>query len=163
MKNIPKTEHPLVLRTDFSDNSAWESICAAIQMGEFPADVECLSDSEYDGLTIEHVTDLCPKFPDFGAPEYDGLTVEHVGSLLNGYPGYPGCFCFIFIVDQIALTHPDHPILVLNLQDEPGRTFRVIPSEMCSIAGNLRIGNLDFCDFADNVDKHGIFRGFPPR
>src|SRR5262245_28439479 len=106
MKNIPKTEHPLVLRTDFSDNSAWESICAAIQAGEFPADVECLSDSKYDGLTAEQLTALCPKFRDFGAREYDGLTVEQVGSLLNGY------FFFMFIVDQIALTHPDHPILV---------------------------------------------------
>jgi len=31
MKNIPETENALVLRTDFSDHSAWESVCAAIQ------------------------------------------------------------------------------------------------------------------------------------
>jgi len=69
----------------------------------------------------------------------------------------------MFIVDRIALTHPDHPILVVDLYDEGGRTFRIIPSEMCPVWGNLWLGNLDFDDFADHVDKDGIFRGFPKR
>jgi len=32
---------------------------------------------------------------------------------------------------------------------------------MCSVENNLSIANMDFSEFADNVDKDGIFRGFP--
>ena len=135
MKNIPKTENfSLVLRTDFSDNSAWESICAAIQepVGEFRAYVDCLSDPEYDGLTAEQLATLIPR----GSPT------------------------FAFIVDRVALTHPEHPILVVDLFHEPGRTFRVIPSKMQSVQNNLEISNMDFDEFAEDADKDGIFRGF---
>jgi hypothetical protein len=134
MKNIPETENSLVLRSDFSDNSAWEPICAAIQesVGEFRAYVDCLSDPEYDGLTAEQLTTLIPR-----------------GSRL-----------FAFIVDRVALTHPEHPILVVDLFVEPGRTFRVIPSEMWSVQNNLSICNMDFDEFAVAADKDGILRGF---
>jgi hypothetical protein len=145
MKGIPKTEHVLVLRTDFSDDSAWKSICAVIQeaMGEFRDRVDCLSDPEYDGLTVEQVTaSLAPLLAGERKPfEYQEF--------------------FMFIVDRIALTHPDHPILVVDLGDEGGRTFRIVPSEMCAVWGNLWLGNLDFDDFADHVDEDGIFRGIP--
>jgi hypothetical protein len=133
---LPKTENSLVLRTDFSDDSAWESLCAAIRAlgGEFQAYVDCVSDPQYDGLTAERLTALAPK-----------------GSHHT----------FVFIADRMALTHPEHPILVVDLYEEPGRTFRVIPSEMWSVENNLSIANMDFCEFADNVDQDGVFRGFP--
>jgi hypothetical protein len=136
MKMLPNTRFSLVLRTDFSDDSAWEAICAAIQepVGEFQAYVECLSDPEYDGLTLEELTDLVPQ--DFN-------------------------HSFIFLVDRITLSHPERPILVLDLYDEPGRTFRVIPSEMWGVENNLSLANMDFFEFADNVDSDRIFRGFP--
>jgi hypothetical protein len=67
---------------------------------------------------------------------------------------------FIFIVDRIALTPPDHPILVVDLHTEPGRTFRVIPSEMGGVENNLSLANMDFEEFAESVDEEGIFRGF---
>jgi hypothetical protein len=136
MKKIPKTMNSLVLRTDFSDDSAWESICAAIQrpVGEFRAYVEFLSDTEYDGLPAERLIDLVTKGFDQN---------------------------FMFIVDKIALSHPDHPILVVDLYHEPGRTFRVIPPEMWGVENNLSIANMDFFEFADAVDEDGVFRGFP--
>ncbi len=67
----------------------------------------------------------------------------------------------MFIVDRIALTHPEHPILVVDLYTEPGRTFRVIPAEMWAVENNLSIVNMDFFEFADYVDQDGIYRGFP--
>ena len=142
MKSIPKTEHVLVLRTDFSDDSAWTSICVVIQeaMGEFRDRVDCLSDPEYDGMTVEQLTaSLAPLVGERKPFEYQES--------------------FMFIVDRIALTHPDHPILVVDLYDEGGRTFRVIPSEIRDVEINLWLGNLDFDDFADHVDEDGIFRG----
>jgi len=67
---------------------------------------------------------------------------------------------FMFVVDHTALSHAEHPILVIDLNDEVGRAFRVIPSEMWGVENNLSISNMDFYEFADNADADGIFRGF---
>lgn len=143
MKELPNTRFALVLRTDFSDDPAWESVCAVVQEPytefkvhgwEFIANVQFLSDPEYDGLSLEDLTGLIPQ--DFN-------------------------HSFIFLVDRMTLSHPEHPVLVVDLYEEPGRTFRVIPSEMWAVENNLSIANMDFFEFADNVDPDGIFRGFP--
>lgn len=135
MKNIPETENALVLRTDFSDDRAWESICEAIRkpIGEFQAHVDCVSDTAFDGIVPEQLFSLIPNT-----------------SKRN----------FIFIVDREALSKTDRPILVMDLNSEPGRMFRVIPSEMWGIENNLSIANMDFAEFADNTDPDGVFRGF---
>ena len=136
MKRIPDTHNALVLRTDFSDAAAWEAICAAIQtpVGAFRAYVDFVSDPAYDGLTTEQTLALIP----------------------------PGSnHTFMFIVDRTELSPPDHPILVVDLYAEPGRTFRVIPSEMWGVENNLSIANMDFEEFAEAVDQDGVFRGFP--
>jgi hypothetical protein len=73
----------------------------------------------------------------------------------------PGSRSFLFVVDRHALEHPDHPILVVDLRAEPGRTFRVVPSAVWAVENNLSIANLDFADFADAVGPDGVFRGFP--
>jgi hypothetical protein len=136
MKMIPDTENALGVRTDFSDEAAWESVCAAIQapVGDFRAYVDFVSDLDYDGLTPDGLLPLIPKHP------------------------YRS---FAFIIDRVALAHPEHPILAVDLRAEPGRTFRVIPSVVHSVENNLSITNMDFFEFADAVDADGIFRGFP--
>jgi hypothetical protein len=48
----------------------------------------------------------------------------------------------------------------MDLHREPGRTFRVIPSEVWGIENNLWLANMEFAEFADSVDPDGIFRGF---
>ena len=68
---------------------------------------------------------------------------------------------FVFLVDAEAMFQPDHPVLVVDLSEEAGRTFRVIPSEAWGVENNLRLANMDFADFADAVDDGGVFRGFP--
>jgi hypothetical protein len=132
---IPHTEDSLVLRTDYSDDLAWERVCAAIRapVGEFRAYVAFVSDPNCRGLTVAQIVEL--------------LRSDSRRS-------------FIFVVDEAALRHPEHPVLVVDLHDEPGRTFRVIPSEMWGIENNLSIANMDFDEFADVVDPDGIFRGF---
>ena len=111
MLPTPKPNESLVLRTDFSDDAAWDSICDAIKapVGEFRAYVDCVSDPQFDGAPVER---LIPKN--------------------NGHT-------FLFIVDSETLTHPDRPILVLGLHDDVGRSFRVIPTEMWGVENNLSI------------------------
>lgn len=135
MKQLPATNNAIVVRTDFSDDAAWESIKSAITapVGEFMAYVDFVDDPEYENLSVE-------KLPSLIAPD--------------------GCRAFVFLVDRVTLSHPERPILVIDLADEPGGTFRVIPSAMWSVENNLSLANLDFVDFAESVDDAGIFRGF---
>ena len=67
---------------------------------------------------------------------------------------------FIFIVDQGAFSHPENPILVVDLYAECSRTFRVMPSEMWGVENNLSIANLEFDEFVDAADPDGVFRDF---
>jgi hypothetical protein len=137
MKTLPKTSNSPLLRTDFSDDTAWISLCRAVQAPSddgFEARVDCINDPAHDGLTVEQLVAMAPK---------DG---DHV---------------FAFMVDRVALTGPDHAILVVDLHDEPGRTFRVIPRQMWAVENNLSIANMDYDDFAESADPDGVFRGFP--
>jgi len=136
VKKIPATENSLVLRTDFSDESAWKSLCAAIEepVGDFRAYVDFVSDREFDGLEGEQLLSALSENSDRS---------------------------FAFIVDDGAISGADHPILVMDLFDTPGRTFRVIPSQIQTVQNNLSIANMGFEEFADAVGDDGIFRGFP--
>lgn len=100
----------------------------------FQADVDCVSDRTYDGLTAE------------------GLVA------LVGTGQAP---TFAFLADRVALTNSEWPILVVDLYDQPGRTFRVVAREMWSVENNLSIANMDYDEFAESVDDDGVFRGFP--
>ena len=133
MKRLPAVEDSLLLRTDFSQDAVWESVCAAVSapVGEFEAQLTCVSDVAYDGLTVERL-----------------LKLKH------------GEHGFVFIVDSVAMTDPEMPVLVVDLEDEPGRTFRVVPSHMWSVENNLSLANMDFSEFANAADQNGVFRGF---
>jgi hypothetical protein len=129
----------LLLRTDFSDDAAWAALCEAVQLPSeegFVANVQCVSDSDYSGLTVERLLALKPKE--------------------SGHS-------FMFIADVDCFTSAEHPILVVDLSQEPGRTFRVIPSEMWGVENNLSLANMEFHEFADNAGTDGVFRGFPSR
>ena len=135
MKPLPATNRSLVLRTDFSDDATWQRICDAIQQpaGEFQADVECVSDPAFDGVSKEQLVTA-------GSDSYR---------------------TFVCVVDRMTITHPEHLVLIVSLASEPGRHFRTPPALMWGVENNLSLGNLDFADFADNVDADGVFRGFP--
>jgi hypothetical protein len=134
MKNIPETRNAMVLRTDFSDERAWQEVCAAIKepVGQFRANVTFVSDPGFKDITIEEVIKQRTK---------------------KGF--------VLFIVDDRTISHEEHPILVVDLWHEPGRTFRVIPAEMWGVENNLSLANMDWRDFAENADTaDGVFRGF---
>jgi hypothetical protein len=135
LKYIPKTQEVPVLRTDFSNDMAWQLLCTAIRqpVGDFRAYVDFVSDPEYDGIAVEQVLAVVP--PDMPHP------------------------C-IFIVDSIAASNQEHPVLVMDLRRQRGRTFRVIPSAMWGVENNLSLSNMDFEEFADNTDRDGVFRDF---
>jgi hypothetical protein len=136
VKPLPATDAALLLRTDFSSDAEWAALCEAVQKPSdegFAAMVACVSDVAYDGLTVDQMVALTPA---------------------DGGRG------FAFIADQTTFSTAERPVLVVDLYDKPGRTFRVIPREMWGVENNLSLANMDYDEFADSVDRDGIFRGF---
>jgi uncharacterized protein YbcV (DUF1398 family) len=138
MKQIPQTEHALVLRTEFSNQAAWEEICSAIRkpvgIFRFLANVDFVDVVEYADITKDQLLNLIPR------------NYNH---------------SFIIVADRTAISLPDHPLLIVDLYERSGHEFRAVPSQVQSIENNLSIANMDFEEFAEAVDEDGIFRGFP--
>jgi hypothetical protein len=142
VKPLPKSDQALVLRTDFSDDAAWRAIRSAIEAPvrapggsiDFFAYVTFVDDRNYGDLDTTQIRGL------FG-PESNQS--------------------FVIVVDRTAVAHPEHPVLILDLFDPSGQTFRALPSAVQAIENNLSIANMDFEEFAAAVDEDGVFRDFP--
>lgn len=133
---LPATPAALVLRTDFSDDAAWDAVCAA-SVAESP---------EGFSAALSFVSD----------PVFASLTGEHVAALASESDR-----SFLFLVDHVTLTDPETPLVAVDLHDEPGRWFRVTPGRIWGIENNLTLGNMYFRAFAEHADPDGVFRGFP--
>ncbi|MFF4660792.1 DUF6924 domain-containing protein [Streptomyces sp. NPDC001381] len=126
----------LVLRTDFSDDAAWDALRAAYDHHDDGPHATWVSDPRFAGADIPALI-----HEDTAADEDDRLT-------------------YVFLADARALADgPERFLLALDLYDEPGRTFRVPPAWFPDVSANLSIANLDFADFADCADETGTFRG----
>ncbi|HUR95172.1 MAG TPA: hypothetical protein VMY76_11345 [Gemmatimonadales bacterium] len=136
MKPLSAGRDAPVIRTDFSDQAAWQQLREEIgrPVDGFFAYVEFVDDPEYRGLDPAGLLALFPPG-------------HHQG--------------FAFIADGMTMTRPDHPLLVVDLRHAPGREFRAVPSAVQSIENNLSIANMDFEEFAGAVGDDGVFRGFP--
>ena len=134
MKPLPKSEQALVVRTDSSNAATWNGVVSAIKqpVDGFFAYVDFVDDAAFDGLTVEQFVAL-----------RDGLSKSYV-----------------IVADAVTMGAPELSLLVVDLFEEPGRSFRAVPSAIQSIENNLSIANMDFWEFADNVDADGVFRDF---
>ncbi|MFI7636788.1 DUF6924 domain-containing protein [Nonomuraea sp. NPDC049400] len=137
---LPEANALLVVRTGFSDPDAWQAVRVALGVTgeesfveEFQDEVEVVDDATYAGLTPDQLLALLP----------------------SGYTDP-----ILVVVDSTALESAEMPVLVVDLVEERGRAFRVIPAELPDIHSNLSIANMDFFEFADNADADGVFRGF---
>jgi hypothetical protein len=126
----------LVLRTDFSDDQAWTAIQALVNASdEYPC-ATYVGDPAYANVDIQALVDA-----DSSADDDEKVF-------------------YLFLADVITMTDAEHPLLAVDLADEPGRTFRVPPRWYADISANLTIANMDFHEFADAVDASGTYRGF---
>ena len=89
-------------------------------------------------------------------PEYRDVGIDRLAELSAGTS-----HSILLVVDRIAISHPDHPVLIIDVAVEPGRTFRAVPSQIFTIESNLSIANMDWKDFSGCADDEGVFRGFP--
>jgi hypothetical protein len=160
MRTLPETEDTLLIRTNFTDDEVWETVCS--QARTMDPDVrEALQFSDERNRAAGRSTGR--PIEELGTPlhiiddkNYSEASCEQVLSLLQ--PG--SAQGFLFIADEFCMEHPDHPLLVVDLSHERGRSFRALPSQTFSIQANLSLANMDWEEFADNVDEDKVFRGF---
>lgn len=126
----------LVLRSDFGDEEGWSAFRTALDAAD-----------EYVHAT--YVSDL--RFADVGV---EALLAEEVAAEEDDR------IIYVFLADATTLADPVHPLLAVDLADEPGRTFRVPAQWFPDVSANLSIANMDFAEYADEVDESGVFRGF---
>jgi hypothetical protein len=137
MSGLPSTQDSLLVRTDFTDERAWQTARAAAlaENGDgFRAYVQVIDDPQFADCTWQSLRQEVAALEDHAA--------------------------VLFVVDGPALTD-DHPILVVDLSDQLRAAFRCVAHELWGVDNNLSISNMDWEEFADNVDGGGVFRGFP--
>jgi hypothetical protein len=141
MTSLPKSHSAPVVRVDFSDDAVWaqlkDDILCPTEEG-FGANVEFVDDRALAGVDEAALVDAMPKL-------------------------YPSQYKHpvIFVVDSVTISLPDHPLLVIDLQEEDAcKPFRSTPRQVQAIENNLSIANMDFYDFANASDSDGVFRGF---
>lgn len=123
----------LVLRTDFSDDTAWDELRATLEV--------------HDPHGTSYVDD----------PAYSGVSVQ---ALIDASANDQRVVTYLFLADATTMADKEHPLLAVDLFVEPGRTFRVPPSWYPEISDNLSIANMDFAEFAEYTDDSGTYRGF---
>jgi hypothetical protein len=136
MNTIPITDNPLIIRTDFSDQAAWDELTDEVQEppDPFVFNMEFLDDRENNGATVEKIMAALPE-------------------------DYP--HSFLVIVDKTAISKPEHPLLIVDLLEDRGNKFRALAPHVASIENNLSLANMSFDEFAEAVDETGVFRGLP--
>lgn len=92
--------------------------------------------------------------PVISNPAFDGVSVDTLAAA-------EGAALVVYAADELSMTSEERSLIVIDRFEQPGRSFRCVLSELWGVENNLRIANMDFEDFFDNVDDDGTFRGFP--
>ena len=132
MPQLPSTADAPFVRTDFSDPAAWRALLSLVHRESedgFLANITVVDDAALDGAR-------------------PGELAASAGS-----------HRVLFVADAMTLSHPDRPILCIDMAS-PQNSFRVVPEQLWGVENNLSLANMDWEEFAGAVDAGGIFRGF---
>ena len=130
----------LIVRTDFSDDAAWERL---LTMVYHPGNGNPIDDF---GDHIDTVHD----------PVFEGATPEQVLAVLGESPDDAGQPDVVMIADGATMRDPGHPVLIVPVEGRIGCAFRLAPDEVGNLAVNLAIGNMDIEDFMDDETLEAI-------
>ncbi|MFD2415058.1 DUF6924 domain-containing protein [Amycolatopsis pigmentata] len=124
---FPETDYSPLLRTDFTDDEAWQAI---------------LDEIGDDWMTV------------MADPGHQGLSVPELVALVPEGNRYP----VLVVADEVTFSSAERSLLLIDVRQENGRTFRVVPDAIQSAVGNLSIDNETFDDYLDSVDESGVYR-----
>jgi hypothetical protein len=127
----------LLIRTDFSDDAAWNALCEAVQKPD-----------PKDGF--------CAYFAAVDDPEIGAQSPATTAAQVHVELGHSA----VFFADAAALGDPAFPVLCVEGITPSALSFRVIADHIWGPENNLRISNMDFEEFLAAAEPDGVFRGF---
>ncbi|MFL1381161.1 DUF6924 domain-containing protein [Nocardiopsis protaetiae] len=129
----------LLVRTDFTDGDAWAALVETVRrpgpegfgdiIDDYGDHIDFVDDPAFDGASPEQL--MAAVLPD---PEDSGQPAADV----------------VLVVDAVTLGHPEHPVLVVPLEDHPGCAFRLAAETVGIMVVNLAIANQDLEDYMDD-------------
>lgn len=133
---FPPTNGCIIVRTDFSDDTAWAQV-----VGE--------SQTLLDGqLLVEYtfVNDL----------DFEGMTADELSAVHE--PANDLALSIFAIADAETSSDPDRSVRVVDIFRDRD-DLRSVPEELSSVVVNLDLANMDWEDFVEG-SRDGVFRGF---
>jgi hypothetical protein len=126
-------EHGLLVRTDFSDDGAWDELCVHLQQI----------------LDAIHAV-LMP----IDNPDYVGLTPAGLAGRMT-----QSDVSHAFLADRVTFSDPERPLVAVDLYDEPGRAVGVTAAGFLNVQAGLTAGNVLFREIAEHwTAEQGIYR-----
>jgi hypothetical protein len=111
-------------------------------------------EAAWRALLAEIDTSWLTVMPD---PAHEGLSVPELLALIPEGSAYPA----LVVADQETFSAQERTLLLVDVQEQPGRTFRAaVPDAFDSALGNLAIQNQSFDDYLDSgsLGPDGIYR-----
>ncbi len=131
---LPATDKVLLVRTDFSDDAGWRSLQAALA-----------KTNEESSLAVEFVSDAT----------FAGLSAKRLPQSLPDGHEQP----IAVLADEPTFTGEEQTLLLVDLRDKPGRSFRTPPAYLREVYDNLSVANMEFAEFAKAAKADGVYRG----
>ncbi|MEV0736767.1 hypothetical protein AB0I51_12545 [Streptomyces sp. NPDC050549] len=129
-----ETERTPLLRTDFSDDSAWQAVRAAVEApvggGLARACTESVDDRRLADLTSEQILASIPHH----AP-----------------------YAVVIVADGRTMTEAARPMLVIGLADRS--ELRCVPEALWALLSDTGVKGMGLAEFLDDVGGDGLFRG----
>ncbi|MFC4562702.1 DUF6924 domain-containing protein [Nocardiopsis mangrovi] len=124
----------LIVRTDFSDDAAWEALLDTVYRPGGGGPIDDFGDY------IDVVDDRA----------FEGATPEQVMAVLREWGDV------VLIADGDTMRDPGHRVLTVPLEHRIGCAFRLDPDQVGIMAVNLSIGNQDIEDYMDDETLKAI-------
>ncbi|MFD4638290.1 DUF6924 domain-containing protein [Lentzea sp. NPDC058436] len=87
-------------------------------------------------------------------PGHRGLSADELVALVPQGRRYP----VLVVADDVTFGSTERSLLLIDVLQKPGRTFRVAIDEFQSVIGNLAIDNLCFDDYLDSLGGAEVHR-----
>jgi hypothetical protein len=143
---LPDTNLGLVIRTDFTDQAAWEAVQARITDGHA---------AEHNAIAVadQQLLPIDDKANAGLTPEQASNLVEEANDVMRSV---------VFLADSTTMSTADQTLLAVtspdeDLPDSPW-TFRLRPESAVRINLTLSSGGLSFSEYLEDVDDNGVYR-----
>jgi hypothetical protein len=142
LETILNARRTPIVRTDFSDEHAWQSAWRDITKPRDYWDEEIVLNATLVAL-----------------PEFEGWSGQDLATVVSH--ARHRLAHLVLVVDAVALASPEHPVLVVEVDpdsEEQPRSFRATPHALVDLETQLSIANMDWEDFSEGTDPDGILR-----